>query len=186
MRGAVVAAICATFALTSCGGSNSSSNSNPASSPSPSAAASTVASVDACKLITAEDASTAVGAAVINLAAIGNAAIPGACYYTTQDEANLVLIFAQTYPDAATADQVSPTQLTSVLQGQYGITNAKSVTGIGDKAVEYTTSASASQTANSGEAIFVFKSNVVLFIILSPSTDSAKIEALARTAVSRL
>ena len=90
-------------------------------------------------------------------------------------------MFAQVYPDASTADAVSPDQIAAALSGQYGVSNAKAVNGIGDKAFEYT----ATSSAGGGMAIFVFKANVVLMIIVSPSTDSAKVEALARTAVSR-
>ena len=32
--------------------------------------------------------------------------------------------------------------------------------------------------------IFVFKANVVMFIIVSPATDSTKLETLARTCVA--
>jgi hypothetical protein len=34
--------------------------------------------------------------------------------------------------------------------------------------------------------IFVFKSNVVITIIITPSTDPTAVESLARTAVNRL
>ena len=77
--------------------------------------------------------------------------------------------------------RVIPT-IAASLSGQYGVTNAKSVAGIGDKAVEYTATGSGS----TGVAIFVFKSNVVLMIILSPSTDGSKVEQLARTALGNL
>lgn len=174
--------ILAASVLVACGGSNSSSSSSP--TPSPSASRSGLLAVsDACKLVTAEDASTAVGTSVTNLAATQGVTIPGACFYGTSDGSASVLIFAQAYSDASSADQIQPDQIAAAFRAQYGITNAKSVTGIGDKAFEYTaTSASGSP----GIAIFVFKANVVMFIVMSPSTDSAKIEALAKTAVSRL
>jgi hypothetical protein len=95
-----------------------------------------------------------------------------------------VFIYAVVEPDASTADAMTPDQLAAIMQGQYGISKAKVVDGIGDKAVEYTTTAQAS--GSSGIAIFVFKANVVMFIILSPSTNSAAIESLAKTAVGRL
>ncbi len=59
---------------------------------------------------------------------------------------------------------------------------SKVVTGIGDKAFEYT----ASTQQGGGIAIFVFKANVVIMIVMSPSQDSNAIELVARTAVGRL
>jgi hypothetical protein len=93
-----------------------------------------------------------------------------------------VFVYAQAYPDASSADSISPDQMAAAFQGQFGITNAKSVTGIGDKAFEYTSTSS----GGSGVVIFVFKSNVVMFIVVSPTTDSTKVEALARIAVGNL
>src|SRR5207245_7945025 len=92
-----------------------------------------------------------------------------------------VFVLAQVYPDTTTADSISPEQMAAVMNGQMGVTNAKSVQGIGDKAFEYT----ATSSSGGGIAIFVFKANVVLMIALSPTTDSAKVEALARAAVGR-
>jgi hypothetical protein len=180
----VAACVIAISAVAACGGSSSSSTSSSTSSPSPSPSAATIASVDACKLVTADDATTAVGTTVTNLSAAGGASIPGACYYGTQDASSVVFVYAQAYPDASAADQVSPDQMARILNGQFGVANAKSVSGIGDKAFEYTVTAA--QTGSNGEAIFVFKSNVILFIVLTPSTDSSKIETLAKAAVSRL
>ena len=94
-----------------------------------------------------------------------------------------MLIIASVYPDARTADAVDAQQLAAAFGGQYGITgvsNAKVVTGIGDKAVEYT----ATSASGGGMGIFVFKANVVMFIIVSPATDSAKLETLARACVA--
>jgi hypothetical protein len=68
------------------------------------------------------------------------------------------------------------------MNGAYGIANAKAVSGIGDKAVEY----SATASSGNGIVIFVFKSNVVFMIALTPSTNSTVIEKLATTAVGRL
>jgi hypothetical protein len=56
------------------------------------------------------------------------------------------------------------------------------VSGIGDKAFEYT----ASGSAGGGIAIFVFKSNVVMLIAVDPTSTPSAIEQLARTAVGRL
>jgi hypothetical protein len=77
---------------------------------------------------------------------------------------------------------VQPDQVAAALAGQMGITNSHSVTGIGDKAFEYT----ATGSAGAGIAIFVFKANVVMMIAVDPTSTSGTIEQLARTAVSRL
>ena len=70
--------------------------------------------------------------------------------------------------------------LTAASSGEV-LVQGKPVQGIGDKAFEYT----ATSSSGGGIAIFVFKANVVLMIALSPTTDSAKVEALARAAVGR-
>jgi len=168
--------------IAACGGSSGNTASNsPEASPSPSKEA-TISSVDACKLVTATDATSAVGMAMTNMAASSGVSIPGACIYASADGSTSVFVLAQTYPDVNTAQSVSPDQIAAAMNGQYGVTNAKSVAGIGDKAVEYT----ASSSGGTGVAIFVFKSNVVLMIILSPSTDGSKVEQLARTALGNL
>ena len=172
-----------TLVVVACGGSSNSSSSNSSSnaSPSPTKAA-TYSNVDACKLVTADDASAAVGATVANAA--GAAAFPGACFYASSDGTTSVLVFAQAEPDASAAASVDPNQITAAFAGIYGIKDAHQVNGIGDKAFEY--SATSSESNSNGIAIFVFKANVLLFIVMSPSTDSGKIESLAKTAVSRL
>jgi hypothetical protein len=108
------------------------------------------------------------------------------CIYSGQSDTTSasVFVYAQEYPDTTTADAISPDQMAALLNGQVGIANAKTLTGIGDKAVEYTTTSSSS--TGSGIVIFVFKANVVLFIVVSPTTDTAKVEALARIAVANL
>lgn len=184
----LVVILAAALLVAGCGSSNSTAASSPKPSPSPTPTKEAqVTTVDACKLVTDAEASAAVGSTVTNLAASGGASIPGACIYTGQDSAGnqlSVFVFAQTYPDTTTADSISPDQVAAMLNGQYGVSNAKAVTGIGDKAFEYTTTSAAS--SGTGEAIFVFKANVVLMILISPSTDSTKVEQLARTAVGRL
>ncbi len=141
-----------------------------------------MASVDACTLITANEASAAVGSPVTNLGATGGVQIPGACIYGASGSSSVVFVYAQVYPDATTANAVQPDQVAAALAGQLGVANAHSVTGIGDKALEY----SASGTAGGGLAIFVFKYNVVMLIAVDPTTNSSTVEQLARTAVSRL
>jgi hypothetical protein len=125
---------------------------------------------------------TATGITVTNLAGTSGASIPGACFYGTADGSTSVLVFAEFYPDASSAAAVSPESMAASLNGAYGIANAKVVTGIGDKAVEY----SSTSSAGNGAVIFVFKSNVVMFIALTPASGTTGIEQLARTAVGRL
>jgi hypothetical protein len=93
-----------------------------------------------------------------------------------------VLVFAQAYPDSTTAEAVSPEQIAAAINNGAGVANAKAVTGIGDKAVEYSTTAA----GGNGSVIFVFKSNVVLMIAITPSPSSNALEQVARTAVGRL
>ncbi len=167
-----------------CGGSSATSSSSTKSSPtpSPSKAALITGTIDACSLVKASDASTATGITMTSLSGTGGT---GLCIYggQTATTSASVFVYAQAYPDTTTADAVSPDQMAALMNGQVGIANAKSVTGIGDKAVEYTTSASGT---GSGIVIFVFKANVVLFIVVSPTTDATKVEALARIAVANL
>lgn len=174
--------VLAGLVLAACGSSPSTSSSTSEKSPSPSPTqAAKITSVDACSLVMASEASTTTGATLTNAAA-GGASIPGACIYTSSDGGTSVVIFAQVYPDSTTAASVSPEQIAAALNGAYGVTNAKPVSGIGDKAIEYTLTG-----AQTGTVIFVFKSNVVVMIVVtSTSTGSTAVEALARTAVGRL
>ena len=134
-------------------------------------------------LVTATDASTAAGTAVTNMGASSGAQIPGACFYASADGRSTVVVFAQTYPDATTAQSVSPEQIAAGINlGGAGVASARPVSGIGDKAVEYSITSAGSE----GTAIFVFKSNVLILIAVSPSASSTAIELLARTAVGRL
>ena len=184
----------AVLSMAACGSCGSSSGGAGAAS-SPSSGSSTTTTKpatgltlpsDICTLVTADEASAALGTTVTNLGATTGATIPGACFYGSAGGTSSasLLIFAQSYPSASTAAAVQPDQIAAAFRGLYGIASAKAVTGIGDKAFEY--SATSSQSGNNGIAIFVFKSNIVLFIAMSPSSDSSKIEGLARTAVGRL
>jgi hypothetical protein len=141
-----------------------------------------VATVDPCTLVTADEASAAAGSTLTNLAATGGVQIPGACIYGASDSSTAVLVFAQAYPDASAASAVQPDQMAAAFGAQFGVSNAKTVTGIGDKAFEYT----ATGAAGGGIAIFVFKYNVIMWIIVDPASDPSVIERLARTAVGRL
>src|SRR4029077_10403651 len=101
-------------------------------SPTPSKAA-MIASVDACSLVSADEASSLVKTTVTS-----QSATPGLCLYGKSDGTASVVILAQAYPDAATADAVSPEQLAASLNGAYGVSTANPLTGAGYKAVEYT------------------------------------------------
>jgi hypothetical protein len=167
--------------IAACGSSNSPSASSSSASHSPSPSSlKLISNVDACKLVTSADASTATGATVASLS--GGAQIPGVCLYGSSDGTTSVIVFAQAYPDSATANAISPEQIAAAINGGVGVTNAKAVSGIGDKAVEYSTTT----PGTNGIVIFAFKSNVVVVIMVTPAIDPTKIEQLARTAVGKL
>jgi hypothetical protein len=169
--------------VAACGSSNSPTASSVSPSPTSSATQKAISNVDACKLVTADEASSASGATLTNLAGASGVQVPGACIYSSSSAAASVLVYAQAYPDASTANAVSPEQIAAAMNGGYGVANAKAVSGIGDKAVEYSTTAA----GGNGSVIFVFKSNVVMMIAVTPApASSSVIEQLARTAVGRL
>jgi hypothetical protein len=141
-----------------------------------------ISKVDACTLVTAAEASSASGSTLANLAGASGVVVPGACIYSSSDGAASVLVYAQAYPDASSANAVSPAQIAAAINGGYGVANAKAVSGIGDKAVEYSTTTA----GGNGTVIFVFKANVVVMIAVTPATSSSTIEQLARNAVGRL
>jgi hypothetical protein len=170
-----LAAVLLAAACGSSGGTSGGSTPTPARAPH-------IASVDACTLVTADEASAAVGSPLTNLSATGGVQIPGACIYGASGSSSTVFVYAQVYPDATAAGAVQPDKVAAALAGQLGVSNAHSVNGIGDRAVEY----SASGTAGGGLAIFVFRYNVVMLIAVDPTSNSNTIEQLARRAVSRL
>jgi hypothetical protein len=175
----LIALVAAGLVVGACGSPSSSSTSSASPSPTPTLKATLITKVDACTLVAAADASTAAGTTVSNLT---GTSVPGACIYASLDGAATVVVFAQAYPDIGSANAVSPEQMAAALNGAYGIANAKTVSGIGDKAVEY----SLTSAASSGVVIFVFKSNVVIMIAVSPAANPSAVEQLARTAVGRL
>ena len=175
----VFAAVAAILLLAGCGGSGTSSSSSQSPTPSPSPSPSKVpgyTALDACKLVTQDDASTALGPPVQNM---GSA---GACIYGKSDGSATLFVIGTVFADATAAQAANPDQIAASLNGAYAIANAHAVTGIGDKAVEYSVSGS----GTNGLVIFVFKSNAVILIMLTPTTDSNKIETLARGAVNHL
>jgi hypothetical protein len=137
--------------------------------------------VQACTLVTAADASSATNATLTNPAS--GAAIPGACFYTSADGKTSVVVYAQVLPDASAAQSFSADTIAAALTGGFGLSNSKVISGIGDKAIEYTTGAS-----SNGIVIIVFKSNVVMLIVMQPSgsNGSSVIEHLATTAIGRV
>jgi hypothetical protein len=165
--------------VSACGSSNASSKASVTPSP---PKAKLITSVDACTLVTAADASAATGVTVTDIGAASGAQTAGSCLYGSADFTTSVIVVAQVYPSASSAASISPEKLAAALKGVNASGTAKIVTGIGDKAVEYTFTSSGS----GGTMIFVFKSNVVITIIITPSTDPTAVESLARTAVSRL
>jgi len=166
--------------VSACGSSNASSKASV--TPSPSSKAKLITTVDACKLVTAADASAATGVTVTDIGASSGAQTAGTCLYGSADFSTSVIVVAQVYPSVTSAASISPEKLAAALKGANTSGTAKVITGIGDKAVEYTFTSS----GTGGTMIFVFKSNVVITIAVTPSTDPTAVEKLARTAVSHL
>jgi hypothetical protein len=179
--GAIALVAAVGLLISACGSSNTPSASSSSATHSPTPSAALISKVDACSLVTASEASTAAGATVTNFGGAG-ATATGACIYASSDGAASVIVFAQTYPDTTTAQAVSPEQIAAAINNGAGVANAKAVSGIGDKAVEYSTTAA----GGNGSVIFVFKSNVVLMIAVTPSPSSTALEQLARNAVGKL
>lgn len=180
--GVLAAAVLAGLLIAACGSPNSSSTSSE-KSPSPSPSKETaIATVTACKLVTEADASAIAGTSVASQGA--SAASAPICIYASSDpnKPASVAVYAQAFADAATAGSTSPEQITAAMNAGFGIANAKQISGIGDKAIEYNTTGSAAN----GLVIVVFKANVVFFIYVMPSPDPKALETLAATAVTRL
>ncbi len=169
--------------VSACGSSGSSSTPSPSPTPTPTPKPTVIASVDACTLVTAAEASAAAGTTVANIAGAGGASVPGACIYATSDGKTFVLVVAQAYPDATAANAVSPEQMAAALRAYGSIANAKVLTGIGDKAIEYNLTPS---SGAAGIMIFVFKANVVLMIAISPSSNPSTVESLAASAIAKI
>ena len=168
------------MALTACGGSSGSGSNTGSSSPTSSPTSSSgphIASVDACSAVTADMAKQDLG---VDVQGSGASTV---CTYASSDGKTQLLVFGEVLPDASAAQQVQPDQLAQSFNSAYGITNAKTLNGVGDKAVEYTLNAS----GQSGTIIFIFKSNVVLMLILEPSpSDTSGFEKLAKAAADNL
>ncbi|HEV2476740.1 MAG TPA: hypothetical protein VGX22_09370 [Candidatus Dormibacteraeota bacterium] len=106
------------------------------------------------------------------------------CSYASSDGKTMLLVFGEVLPDASAAQQVQPNQLAQGFNTGYGITNAKPLSGVGDKAVEATLNGGSGQ---SGTIIFIFKANVVMMLILEPTPpDTSGFEKLAKDAANNL
>lgn len=106
------------------------------------------------------------------------------CSYASSDAKTMLLVFGEVLPDASTADQIQPEQLAQSFNTGFGYTNGHTLNGVGDKAVEATLNGS---TGQSGTIIFIFKSNVVIMLILEPApADTTGFEKLAKDAANSL
>lgn len=176
IRSAVTAALAAGLLITACGSTSTSSTSSPSPTPTPTPKANLITSVDACTLVAATDAGSVLGGTFMSATSV-----PGACFYSSTDGKTTVLVFAQVYPDSTTADAVKPDQIAAAINSGYGVTNATAVTVNGAKAVEYTLTGAAT-----GYVIFVFKSNVIIMIAVTPSATDSPARQLATIAVGNL
>jgi hypothetical protein len=105
------------------------------------------------------------------------------CTYSSADGTQSLLVFGEVLPDASAAAQVQPDQLAQQFNSAYGVTNGKTLSGIGDKAVEY----SLTSGGQSGTIIFILKSNIVLLLVLEPTpSDTSGFEKLAKAAADNI
>jgi hypothetical protein len=106
------------------------------------------------------------------------------CSYASSDGKTMLLVFGEVLPDASAAQQVQPNQLAQSFNTGYGLTSAKPLNGIGDKAVEASLSGGSGQT---GTIIFILKANVVLMLVLEPApADTSGFEKLAKDSADNL
>jgi hypothetical protein len=169
-----------------CGGDSSTASKTSAPSAKPNARAEAKTPVvDPCVLVDEKAASTAVGAPVSRSSPTAGVAGQGGgvCYYSSQEPPAEVVIYAIVFPDSESARAGSPDQLAQAFNPAMGLTKAKVVAGIGDRATEYDTTGTG---AVRSVAIFVVKSQVVLMIWMAPAKDGSAIESLAKSAVSKL
>jgi hypothetical protein len=178
LTGVVALVVLAGLMVGACGGSSSSPSQAVKASPSPSPSPIKYSSADACTLVSLTDAIAVTGnPAVANQA---GAQVPGLCVYAASDGSGTsVIVFAQLYPDATSANAISADQIAaSINSSSTGLANAKAVNGIGDTAFEYNFTASGSGT---GLMIFVKKANVVFLIALAPvPTDATQLAAVQK------
>jgi hypothetical protein len=168
-------------AVSACG---SSPSANVSPSPSPAHSAAKITKLDPCAMVTATEASTAAGKTLANAVSLGSSPIPGACFYRSKSNPAAVLVYAQVYPDSATANAVTAQQFESAMSSMLSASssNLKDVGGIADRASEFAIKVNGGQ----GFAVIVFKDNVVFVIAVAPSTSASVVEGLAKTAASRL
>src|SRR5260370_25747605 len=84
--------------VSACGSSNASSKASVTPSP---PKAKLIASVDACTLVTAADASAATGVTVTAIGASSGAQVGGGCLYDSPDLTTSAIVVAQGYPSAS-------------------------------------------------------------------------------------
>lgn len=155
--------------------------------PRPSATASAspakATAVDPCSLVSQSEASTAAAKKLVNVVTLGAPRIPGLCAYGMQRTSVVVIVYTQVYANAAIAGAVTVDQFQSALSSLLGqaSTEAKILTGIGDRAYEFRPTIGSAK----GYAIVVFKGRVV-FLVAIASGNAGTVEGLARTAAGRL
>lgn len=176
-------ALAAVTVLAGCGGSSTSSNSSSSATPTPtpspaqSSASVSPTPVDACSIVMASDVAASLGAGFTST----GAAIPGTCFYTSADGTVRVIVYAQVYANAASANAVSAQQLAASLNLS-GLGSAKALTGIGANAVEY----SGGSASGNSIVIFLIKNNVTLLIDVMPASSASAVEQLATAAAGHL
>jgi hypothetical protein len=178
--GVLAAASAAILALGACGsdGPSSSVTPSPASSPSPSPSASQVAgSVDACKLVTQNEASILAGNTTLAQApATGGDQATIKCLYTDASLSTQVVVAGKLYGDSAAAKAGFEELAKGVVEG--GLSGVQ-VTGIGDVA----------EIVHAGSVLdlIVFAKGkwAVMVAVRPPAADTA-LQSAGFTAASRL
>jgi hypothetical protein len=170
----LVLGLAAVAALAGCGGSPATSSASPSPS---SKSAVHISNVDACSLVTTDQAVAAFGGT------FQSSGGSGICTYASTDGTTSMLLFANVLQDENAANSVKPEQLASSYNGAYGISNAKTLSGAGYKAVEYTLTSG----GEAGTMVFIFKANVVLMMVVQPAPkDTTKLEVLVKIAADGL
>jgi len=173
--------IAAATAISACGTTPSA---NVVPSASPAHASAKITHLDPCAMVTASEASTATGKTLANSVSLGSSPIPGGCFYRSKSNPAVVFVYAQVYPDTATANAVTVAQFASAMSSMLSASTSdpKAISGIADKASEFEIKVGSGQ----GLAVIVFKNNVVFVIAMAPTSTESVVEGLAKTAASRL
>ena len=186
--GLVIAALAIAMLVAGCASSSSSSSStptpagSPATSPSPATTPTSITALSACSLVTAAEASTAAGTTLQNLAGTtGSPSVVG-CIYGSPTVRTAVFIFTHVFADAASAGAADTQAFIAAQNKKNTVSSARPLTGIGDKAVEYTLT----NGGVVGTVIVFVKANVLVLIGLTPSPAESAIQGLAGTAAGRI